>query len=156
AYETIVALPDANQTFRQITFNIVASGAESDIKPRVFYQNFPNRVLYARDIVKAGGWRDVFLADSTRADETTVYVAASGRLIIDRDKQAVTLLLERGSSYTTFVKKPEECDIHAFEQIVLDMDANTVFPRAQIIKGDNEKTIRELRETAALNQQRGQ
>src|SRR3954471_10650706 len=26
AYETIIALPDANQTFRQVTFNIVASG----------------------------------------------------------------------------------------------------------------------------------
>jgi LPS export ABC transporter permease LptF/LPS export ABC transporter permease LptG len=156
AYETIVALPDANQTFRQVTFNIVASGAESDIKPRVFYQSFPNRVLYARDIQKVGGWRDVFLADSTRADETTVYVASAGRLVIDRDKQTVTLLLERGSSYTTFVRKPEDCDVHAFERIVLDMDANTVFPRARIVKGDNEKTIRELQETAAINRQRGQ
>ncbi|HJZ71420.1 MAG TPA: LptF/LptG family permease [Vicinamibacterales bacterium] len=156
AYETIVALPDANQTFRQVTFNIVASGAESDIKPRVFYQSFPNRVLYARDILKAGGWREIFLADSTRPDETTAYVAAAGRLIIDRDRQAVTLLLEHGSSYTTFVKKPEECDVHAFERIVLDMDANTVFPRTQIVKGDNEKTIKELRETAALNRERGQ
>jgi len=156
AYETIVALPDANQTFRQVTFNIVASGAESDIKPRVFYQSFPNRVLYARDIQTVGGWRDVFLADSTRADETTVYVASAGRLVIDRQKQTVTLLLERGSSYTTFLKKPEECDVHAFERIVLDMDANTVFPRAQIVKGDNEKTIKELRETAELNRQRGQ
>src|SRR5262249_43737680 len=156
AYETIVALPDANQTFRQVTFNIVASGAERDIKPRVFYQNFPNRVLYARDIRTGGGWREVFLADSARPDETTVYVAAAGRLIIDRAKQTVTLLLEQGSSYTTYSKKPEACDVHAFERIVLDMDANTVFPRAQIVKGDNEKTIRELRATAALNRQRGQ
>jgi LPS export ABC transporter permease LptG/LPS export ABC transporter permease LptF len=156
AYETIVALPDANQTFRQVTFNIVASGAESDIKPRVFYQNFPNRVLYARDVQAGGGWREVFLADSTRPEETTVYVAASGRLVIDRVRQSVTLLLERGSSYTTYLKKPEACDVHAFERLVLDMDANTVFPRAQIIKGDNEKTIAELRATAEINRQRGQ
>ena len=67
AYEMIVALPDANQTFREITFNIVASSAESDIKPRVFFTNFPNRVLYVRDIQPATGWRDVFLADATRA-----------------------------------------------------------------------------------------
>src|SRR5205085_68624 len=46
--------------------------------------------------------------------------------------------------------------VHAFERLVLDMDANTVFPRAQIIKGDNEKTIAELRATAAINRQRGQ
>ena len=57
AYETIVALPDANQNFREITFNIVASGAESDIKPRVFFTSFPNRVLYVRDIQPATGSR---------------------------------------------------------------------------------------------------
>ena len=56
AYETIVALPDANQTFREITFNIIASGAESDIKPRVFFTNFPSRVLYIRDIQPGTGW----------------------------------------------------------------------------------------------------
>src|SRR5437870_7815387 len=79
AYETIVALPDANQTFRELCFNFVASGAESDIKPRVFYQNFPNRVLYTRDIDRTGEWHEVFLADSTTPDQTTVYVATRGR-----------------------------------------------------------------------------
>src|SRR5438874_2811067 len=155
AYETIVALPDANQNFREITFNIVASGAESDIKPRVFYQNFPNRVLYARDIERGGLWREVFLADASRPDQTTVYVAGRGRLIIDRVKQTVTLLLEQGTWHTTFVKKPEEYEGSSFDRIVLNMDANTVFPRAQIIKGDNEKTIAELRATAALNRRSG-
>ena len=155
AYETIVALPDANQTFRQITFNIVASGAEGDIKPRVFYQNFPNRVLYARDIDRAGGWREVFLADASKPDETTVYVAGKGRLIIDREKQTVTLLLEQGAWHTTFVKKPEAYDGSSFDRLILDMDANAVFPRAQIIKGDNEKTIAELRATAETNRRGG-
>src|SRR5215471_16943010 len=60
AYETIVALPDANQTFREITFNIVASSAETDVKPRVFFTNFPNRVIYARDIRPGEAWTDVF------------------------------------------------------------------------------------------------
>jgi len=35
--------------------------------------------------------------------------------------------------------------------LVVNMDANTVFPRTQIVKGDNEKTIAELRQTAAEN-----
>src|SRR6266545_6497545 len=68
AYETLVATPDANQTFREITFNVVASKAESDIKPRVFFQDFPNRVLYVRDTPPGAGWKDVFVADSTKAD----------------------------------------------------------------------------------------
>ena len=151
AYETIVALPDANQTFRELTFNFVASGAESDVKPRVFYQNFPNRVLYARDVERAGGWREVFLADGTKPEQTTAYMASTGRLNIDRDKKIVTLSLERGASYTTYANKPDLCDVAVFDRLVLDMDANTVFPRGQIVKGDNEKTIAELRETAVRN-----
>src|SRR5262245_64791284 len=88
-YVLLVALPNANQTFREITFNVVASKAESDVKPRAFYQGFPNRVVYVRDIVPAGGWRDVFLADTTRADQTAVYFASGGRLVIDRNQATV-------------------------------------------------------------------
>src|SRR5215470_3939296 len=83
-YVLLVALPNANQTFREITFNVVASKAETDVKPRTFYQGFPNRVIYVRDIVPAQGWQDVFLADNTRSDQTSVYFATAGRLLIDR------------------------------------------------------------------------
>lgn len=155
AYETIVALPDANQTFRELTFNAVASGAESDIKPRVFYTNFPNRVLYVRDVDPGHGWRDVFLADATQADRTTVYVARQGRLAIDRAQRKVELVLETGTVHTTYPKEPEAYDGATFERTVLNMDADTVFPRTQIIKGDNEKSIAELRKTAAENVKNG-
>src|SRR3954451_23983423 len=60
AYNMIVALPDANQTFRQITYNIIASGAQTDIKAQVFFTSFPNRVLYIRDVHPDTGWHDVF------------------------------------------------------------------------------------------------
>ncbi len=151
AYETIIALPDANQTFRQITFDVIASGAESDIKPRVFFQNFPNRVLYVRDIEPATGWRDVFLADDTQPDQTTVYVARQGRLAIDRANKTVQLVLEHVTRHVTFPNKPEEYEVSSFDSLVLNIDWENVFPRTQIVKGDNEKTIAELRQTAAEN-----
>ena len=156
AYETIVALPDSNQTFREITFNIIASGAESDIKPRVFFTNFPNRVLYVRDIQPRTGWRDVFLADATQPEHTTVFVAKTGRLIIDREKKTVELALENGTQHTTSRDRPEEYDGNAFESTVLNMNADSIFPRIQIIKGDNEKTIAELRQTVAESRARHQ
>ena len=155
AYETIVALPDANQTFRELTFNAVASGAESDIKPRVFYTNFTNRVLYVRDIEPGHGWRDVFLADATQPDRTTIYVARQGRLAIDRDKRKVELVLENGTVHTTYPKEPEAYDGATFERTVLNIDPEAIFPRTQIIKGDNEKSIAELRKTAIENVKNG-
>jgi LPS export ABC transporter permease LptF/LPS export ABC transporter permease LptG len=151
AYETIVALPDANQTYRELTFNAVASGAESDVKPRVFFTTFPNRVLYVRDIPPGSSWKDVFLADATQPDRTTVYLARQGRLAIDRVKRKVELVLENGTNHTTYPSRPDAYDGSSFDRIVLDMDADAVFPRAQIIKGDNEKSIAELRQTAADN-----
>ena len=151
AYNMIVALPDANQTFREITYTIVASGAESDIKARVFFTNFPNRVLYVRDIQPATGWRDVFLADATQPERTTVFVAKSGRLVLDRARRSVELVLENGTQHTTSRDQPGEYDANAFESTLITIDPESVFPRTQIVKGDNEKTIAELRRTVAEN-----
>jgi lipopolysaccharide export system permease protein len=146
AYVMIEALPNANQAFREITFGVVASRAESDIKPRVFFEDFHNRVLYVRDVGRAGGWRDVFMADSTRADEVTVFLADEGRLSVDRDKKTVDLVLERGTRYTMFLTKPELFEPGSFDRLVLSMDAETVFPKSTtLLKGDNEMTIAELR-----------
>src|SRR5262245_2109512 len=155
AWVMIVALPSANQTFRNITFNVIASKAESDIKPRVFFDQFPNRVLYVRDAPPGGGWRDVFLADATRNSETTAYFARQGRLNLGRVKQTVELVVDEGTRQTTFADKPEEDEGSSFDRLVLNMDADTVFPRTQLMKGDNEKTIGELRATIAENVQHG-
>jgi LPS export ABC transporter permease LptF/LPS export ABC transporter permease LptG len=155
-YVMVVALPNANQTFRQVTFNIIASKAESDIKARVFFTQFPNRVLFVRDVEPSGGWRDVFLADDTHQGETNVYFARHGTLLVDRVKKIVELGLDRGTRYTTFSTKPDEYDISSFERLVLNMDAETVFPATRLMKGDNEMTIAELRQKIAANQKAGQ
>ncbi len=154
-YEMIWALPEANQTFREITFDVIASGAQSDIKPRVFFQNFPNRVIYVHDMEPDGGWRGVFLADDTQPDQTVVYVAQKGRLVIDRTKKTVQLALEGVTRHVTFPNKPEEYDVGESASLALNMDWETIFPRTQIVKGDNEKTIAELRATAAENRAHG-
>jgi len=156
AYETIVAVPAANQTYREITLNVIESWADSDIKPRVFFQKFPNRVIYARDIQTAGGWREIFLADDTQPDQTTVYFADRGRLVIDREKEKVELVLEKATRHTTYPGRPDDYDVSSYETLTIDMDAKTVFPKSQgPLKGDNEMTIKELRATAAANAARG-
>ena len=152
AYTMIVALPNANQRFREITFNVVASQSEGDVKPRVFFTTFPNRVIYVRDVPAAGGWSDVFLADSTHGGQTDAYFAQRGRLIIDREKRTVHLMLERGTRHTTYVAKPDVDEVSAFERLVLNMDADTVFPRTQVVKGDPEMSVAELKAAIAENQ----
>jgi lipopolysaccharide export LptBFGC system permease protein LptF len=155
-YVLLVALPDANQTFREITFNVVASKAESDVKARAFYQGFPNRVIYVRDVLPDRGWQDVFLADTTKGDQTSVYFARGGHLLIDRDRRTARLQLENGTRHTTYTAKPEEYDVDSFDSLILNLDAETVFKRTQLMKGDNEMTVAELYADVAARKQGGQ
>lgn len=156
AYVMIVALPNANQAFREITFNLVAQRAESDVRPRVFFDEFPGRILYVRDVVPDGsGWHDVFLADASRADQSTVYFAHRGRLLLDRARRTVQVILENGTRHTTLANKPEEYEASSFEKMLINLDADSVFPRTTLSKGEPEMTIAELRQSAAEARRRG-
>lgn len=154
AYEIIIALPNANQTYREIAFSEVASHVESSVKPRVFSEYFPNQVLYVRDLPAGGGWRDVFLADLRQAGQTTVYLAREGRIHVDRQAKTVQLQLKDGTRHTTLASKPDEYEAQQFEQIVLSLDAQTVFPPPPT-KGAPEMTIAELRRTIADEEKAG-
>ena len=100
AYVMIVARPDANQAFREIVFKEVASRVESKIQPRVLFEEFPNRVLYARDVDGAHVMHDVFFADTSKPGTTTVSFAREGRFIIDRAHQLVQLQLSHVRQHT--------------------------------------------------------
>ena len=43
-------MPRANQDYRETVYNIVAARAENEVKPRVFFEDFPNLVIYVRDV----------------------------------------------------------------------------------------------------------
>jgi LPS export ABC transporter permease LptF/LPS export ABC transporter permease LptG len=148
AYEVMIALPDANQTFREIAYGVVREQVETKIKPRIFFEEIPNRVIYVQDLPPGGGWRDVFLADTTRSGYTTVYFAREGRIIVDRDKRLVHVQLIDGSSHTTSSTTPELYENARFESIILSVDPSTIFPSPPS-RGVPEMTFAELRATIA-------
>src|SRR5688572_10492603 len=45
AYVMFEAIPDANQRFREITWELVSKRVENDVQPRVFFEDFPGYVL---------------------------------------------------------------------------------------------------------------
>ena len=84
-YVMIEAIPDANQSYREILFATLSKKVESDIKPRVFFQDFPNWVLYPRNEAAPGepGWKDVLLANTSKPDAVEAYMAGHGRIVLD-------------------------------------------------------------------------
>jgi LPS export ABC transporter permease LptG/LPS export ABC transporter permease LptF len=146
----IKAMPEANQTFREITFGIVAARAESEVKPRVFFEDFPNLVLYVRDIPADGrGWNDVFLADTRKANQPEIFVARQGQLVIDREQRRVDLVLRDGTRHSAPAQSPAQYEVQRFADMTITVDPATVFPRTGIQPGPNEMTIADLQQEAA-------
>jgi LPS export ABC transporter permease LptF/LPS export ABC transporter permease LptG len=149
------AVPAANQAFREIVYGVITQRVETEIKPRVFFEDFPNRVLYIGDTGPGGTWRDVFLADTSRPDEPTVFTATSGQLVINKEKRTVDLVLRSGSRHTASLKDPSKYEVAEFAELILGLDPDSVFRMTEILKGDNEMTIPELRARAAELRKKG-
>jgi LPS export ABC transporter permease LptF/LPS export ABC transporter permease LptG len=146
----IWAVPWGNQTFREITYSVLQARAEGEVKPRVFYDDFPDFVLYARDVVPdKPGWTDVFVAETGRGDQPVIYVAGHGRLALDRAKRTVELVLENGTRHVVAGDETGSAagqyELTRFDSVVLNLDPESVFPRSGPQKGDQERTIAELR-----------
>jgi LPS export ABC transporter permease LptF len=155
-YVYIWAVPDANQTAREIRYNVVAQLVEGEVKPRVFFDHFPNRVLLVRDVPPGGGiWRDVFLADSTDPHNPVVYLADRGHMVLDRGRRSVELVLEDGTQHTGKAGVPQDYSVARFRELVLSLDPETVFPRSGPAKGDREMSIAELNALIVSLRQQG-
>ena len=61
-----------------------ASQVSFEIQPRVFYEGFPNLVLYVQDVKTAHGaaiWKGVFIADITNPSSPRITLARQGILV---------------------------------------------------------------------------
>ena len=150
-YILAVAVPDANQAFRELIFRAVASRAEGDVKPRVFDADyFPGVVLYVRDVSSTGaGWSDVFLADTRDSAQPVVFVAEQGRVVLDQEERRVEVVLRHGTRHQVNPADPDTYEIQAFDESVLKLDPESVFPTSGPSKGYREMTIPELRQQEA-------
>lgn len=148
-YVMIVAVPAANQAFRELTYRVVSSWTESQIRPHVFFQDFPNTVIYVGDVSPTGGWQDVFVADTARADSPRIYTANRGEIRIDDVTRTVQMVLTDGQSHVIDAQQPDKYEFTQFRQVVFTLDPSTIFPREGPLKGDREMTIAELRERIA-------
>jgi len=153
-YVMIWAMPAGNQHYQALLAEIVAARIATEIKPRVFFEDFPNLTFYSRDVASDGaGWRDVFVADRRNADRPQFLVAARGRLVIDEKARSVDLTLWEGSSHRADPKDPAKYEVQRFATQTVKLNADDVFPKTEVMHGAPEMTISELQ--AEIAKKRG-
>ncbi len=91
---------------------LVAASLTADVQPRVFDENFPNRIIYIGDVVPGAitRWRNVFIADTTppedqqktdhdRGEGPRITIASDAIAVPDVKRNDIQLSLQNGVSY---------------------------------------------------------
>ncbi|MFN2441053.1 MAG: LPS export ABC transporter permease LptF [Thermoanaerobaculia bacterium] len=133
------ALPWGNSRLQARRIELLTSAAETQIKPRIFFDQFENRVVYINDIDPATGlWKGVFISDATDADQQRVIVARSGQLAVTEGRQ-VWLELNDSTTHVATNGKPDRYELarDASQRILLEdpeRDASEERPLAKSLK----------------------
>ena len=138
-------MPDGNQRYRELTQEIVWNRAEGEVRPRVFFEDFPRLVLYANEVPLDGrGWLDVMAADTSNPSTPVIYLARRGRMVIDRDARTIHMVLEDGARHTATLEDPAAYEVVRFESTIMALDASSVFPRTGPARGEREMSLEDL------------
>ena len=143
-YVLVWLMPDANQSFRAVTFQLTQQMASEDIRPRLFYEGFPGKVILIGDRRTNGEWAEVMIADTTIAGRPAVQLAESGGLVIDESARLVNIVLDGVSSYRP-QQKEGEYQVQRSGEEIATIDPKTVFgDGGSPGRGFNELTITQL------------
>jgi LPS export ABC transporter permease LptF/LPS export ABC transporter permease LptG len=145
SYVLIDLVPGSNQRFLDIVFDVMSQRAEGDVKPRTFFTDFPNLVMYVQEIPSNGrGWTGVFLVDLRPDQHSSVYLAESGRVVIDRPRQRIDLELINATQYRMDDSAKDENLFSRTPRAVFSVDSASMFARVTA-KNIRQMSIAELR-----------
>jgi LPS export ABC transporter permease LptF/LPS export ABC transporter permease LptG len=107
AYAELRLTPLAYRQSTHILNDILATQLSAEIEPRVFNENFPNRILYVDDVIagQVAKWKGVFVADITppeqrqngmrdKADGPMITLAREAIAVSDPHRNRIELTLE--------------------------------------------------------------
>jgi LPS export ABC transporter permease LptG/LPS export ABC transporter permease LptF len=153
SYVLIDLVPGSNQRFLDIVFDVMSQRAEGDVKPRTFFTDFPNLVVYVQEIPSSGrGWTGVFLVDQRPDQHSSVYLAERGRVVIDRPRQRIDLELINATQYRMDDSAKDENLFSRTPRAVFSVDSASMFARVTA-KNIRQMSLAELRREIVRRQQ---
>jgi LPS export ABC transporter permease LptG/LPS export ABC transporter permease LptF len=123
---SLVILPRTNDVLRGVKDQIsLTTLAASQIKPRVFNEDFPNVVFYLDDLATdRQHWSRVFLADNSDPKSPRIVIARSGTWITGSSSLRPQLHLEQGASYSVNPEDPSKDNVSLFASTDIPIDTS--------------------------------
>jgi LPS export ABC transporter permease LptG/LPS export ABC transporter permease LptF len=138
-------LPAGNTLLQARMSEIFTSSVEREIKPRVFYDEYANRVIYVNDVDTAtGAWKGVFISDTTDPTRQNIVIAERGHLSLVGKSKQVWIDLEGAETHVVSDQSADRYDqSRNSSQRILLLDKFSDEVRQQS-KSFKEMTFREL------------
>ena len=153
-YVLMEGVPNANMKWLEVTYSLLAEKTATDIKPRIFYEGFPGRVLFYEDARPDGTWGNVLLADTSQPGRPAVALAESGRMVLDPVRRRVQVILQNAAGY---VPGTDEgiYDTERSAERSFSVGAEEFFSAGTASRGISSMTIAELTEQIAVKRKVG-
>jgi len=139
-YITFNLLPRSihNLTDLKANQSLVFQGLNAEIKPRVFEESIPQKVLYIEDIDRANNlWHNIFLVDlGDGRGQMKILTATSGSLRQGERSEMPELHLQHVAVHQTDTGQPELQDKLESQNPLPEPPSGTVAPRAPTSTGE--------------------
>ncbi len=140
----VYALPWGNSALQQLRLDIITQTVSQQVEPRVFFEEWENKVVYVFDIdPRSHQWHGVFIAESIPStQENQITIADSGDVRVDQRGERIVLALHQAVQHKVNLNAPTTYEITAHKQLDLILDDQ--FTSSQRAKISVSKSIREL------------
>jgi len=130
-FNSLYLAPRAAASLLALGESLKSSQASFEVQPRVFYEEFKDRVLYVQDITPAAGaslWHHVFLADLTEPANPHITTADSAIVVSgppdSPENQTIRLHLLNGGAHDTSATDPNQYNISTFATTDIPIEAD--------------------------------
>jgi len=114
---TTIVEPLSAAALTRLEKSMAASTLSFEVQPRVFYEEFKDRVLYVEDVSTVSGasvWKNVFLADISNPDAPSITIAKQA--IVTSEPNTIRLHLIDGQNHESNAQAPGQYNISTFRE----------------------------------------
>ena len=142
---TLFLFPLGNWNLKLLREDIGVRPVRSQIKPRVFNEDFPGILLYVHDVeVETDVWKGVLLSHTPEEGRHQIVLSRTGQVVLSPDGQKIQVFFNDGTNYDFNENHLGQYSISHFGSLGIAVDLPEAKPITSRPKKPIEKSLPEL------------